>query len=343
MSKVLVLGATGMLGAYSSIALARAGHRVTAVSRRESDNGFFEAYGIPYLGGWELASGDTYRKLPTDVDAVVNMAGYMPAHGDASAMPYVRSIVEGTVFLCEWMRTQTKCRRILFNTTPADVAAHRGSEAIADDAPRSFPKDGGDHAVYAICKIAATDLLEHYQIAYQFRPCVFRHMTVFGWHPNATYHVNGRNTISPWRLILRRSLHGEPVEIWGDPKRRSELLYVDDFTRAIQAGVESDACGLFNLPGVRPYTLEEEFQTLIDVFSPEGKPSQKIYRPEKPVAPETLLRGEKAREALGWVPRVEWRDACMRIREEMRLGRFEKLWGPMDEEDRAADLPGTRG
>ena len=38
--KILVLGETGMLGAYSSLALSKAGHRVVAVSRRRTDNGF---------------------------------------------------------------------------------------------------------------------------------------------------------------------------------------------------------------------------------------------------------------------------------------------------------------
>ena len=323
-----------MLGAYSALALAESGHEVTGASRRESDGGFFSDYGVRYVGGWRLEDGGSYGKLPTDVDAVVNMAGYMPAHGDGSAMPYVETVVKGTVNLCEWMRTQTQCRRILFNTTPADVSAHRGPEAIDDDAVRGFPRDGGDHAVYAICKIAATDLLGHYQDAYGFLPCVFRHMTVFGWHPNAEYHVNGKRTVSPWRHVLRQCLKGAPVEIWGNPGRRSELLYVDDFTKAVLAGVEGTACGLYNLPGKRPYTLEEEFQTLIDVFSPTGRESQKKYLPEKSVAPETLLKGEKAMRELGWQAEIGWKEACLRMKKEMVSGRFEKLWGPADEADR---------
>ncbi len=267
MKHVLVLGATGMLGAYSALALKSAGYRVSAVSRRLSDNGFFAANDIPYTGGWDLADPATFDRLPTGIDAVVHMAGFMPAHGDASVLPYVKSIVEGTANVCEWMRTRTQCRRIVFNTTPADVAAHRGGSApIPDNAPRSWPRDGGDHAPYAVCKIAATDLLGVYQIACGFRPVVFRHMTVFGWHPDASFNVNGRSTVSPWRQVLRRCIAGHPIEIWGNPKRRSELLYIDDFTAAVRAAIESDAIGLFNLPGPRPYTLEEEFSALQNVF-----------------------------------------------------------------------------
>ena len=43
---VLVLGATGNLGAYSALALKEAGFEVVAAGRRASDNGFFRQHGI---------------------------------------------------------------------------------------------------------------------------------------------------------------------------------------------------------------------------------------------------------------------------------------------------------
>ena len=46
--KVLVLGATGNLGAYSAVALKNAGFDVIAAGRRESDNQFFKEQGIEY-------------------------------------------------------------------------------------------------------------------------------------------------------------------------------------------------------------------------------------------------------------------------------------------------------
>lgn len=333
MKNVLVLGATGMLGAYSALALRKAGFQVFAASRRPSDNGFFAAHDIPYAGGWDLTAPATFDRLPTDIDAVVHMAGFMPAHGDASVLPYVKSIVEGTANVCEWMRTRTRCRRIVFNTTPADVAAHRGPDPIPDDAPRSYPRDGGDHAPYAVCKIAAADLLGVYQFAHGFRPVVFRHMTVFGWHPDASFNVDGRPTVSPWRQVLRRCIAGRPVEIWGNPKRRSELLYVDDFTAAVRAAVESEVTGIFNLPGPRPYTLEEEFLALRDVFSSDPPPPV-VYRPDLPVGPESLLDGTKAQRELGWQAAVLWPEACRRIRAELVRNRFAPLWGEPAPEDR---------
>ena len=60
MKKVVVLGATGTLGAPISVHLKKLGYDVTAVGHRKSDNGFFADYGIEYL------SADISNKLDFD-------------------------------------------------------------------------------------------------------------------------------------------------------------------------------------------------------------------------------------------------------------------------------------
>ena len=188
MRKAIVFGATGQLGCYSTLALKDSGYDVIAVGRRPSDGGFFATKNIKFIGGFDISRIESFDLLPNDYfDAVVNMAGTMPAHADMNMMPYVQSIVVGTVNLCNWMK-RNGTKRIVFNTTPSDVVDYWDSTApIDDDAIRSFPKNGNDHAVYAICKRAATDILEHMRIAEGFEPCVFRHFMVYGWHPDAYY------------------------------------------------------------------------------------------------------------------------------------------------------------
>lgn len=336
--KVIVFGATGQLGCYSALALKKNGHEVVAVGRRDSDGGFFADNGIAYIGGVTLETEACFDKLPTDIDAVVNMAGTMPAHANMSPMPYVQSIVVGTVNLAEWMRTKTHAKRIVFNTTPSDVCEFFGKPIpIDDDAPRSFPKDGGDHAVYAICKSAAVDILEHYKYAYGFMPCVFRHFTVYGWHPDANYSVNGVRKVLPWRQIMRKCIAGDDVEVWGDPTFKKELLYIDDFTAAIVKAAEGDVCGLFNLSAVKHYTLEDQIQGMIEVFSPKSKTSKKIYRPDKPSTPQNILSPDKAKRILGWSAQVTWVEACKRMREEMLNNRFENIWGVVDPTDQISE------
>lgn len=326
--RILVLGATGQLGAYSALHLKCVGYDVVAVGHRNSDNGFFKTKDIEYIGGLSLENKEDYRKLPTDIDAVVHMAGTMPAHADVNPMPYVQSIIVGMVNLCEWLKNTTNCRRVVYNTTPSDVCAFFGNDIpVPKDAPRSFPKDGGDHAVYAIAKNAAVDILESYKYSDGISSCVFRHMTVYGYHPNPYYHLNGVKKILPWRILINQAIEGKTIEVWGDANRKKELLYIKDFTKAIELAVKSNVEGIYNLSGLRPYTMEEQIDGIIEAFSPINCVSKKTFCPEKQNTPQNLLDSSKTHEDLNWTPEYSWVAACQDMKSEMESEPLALLWG----------------
>lgn len=326
--KILVLGATGQLGAYTALHLSNIGHEIVAVGHRDADNGFFAARNISYIGDFSLEKESDYSKLPTDIDAVVHLAGTMPAHADASPMPYIQSIIVGMVNLCEWLKSETYCKRVIFNTTPSDVCAYFGTDyQVPNDAPRSFPKDGGDHAIYAIAKNAAVDILESYKYSAGISSCVFRHLTVYGYHPNPFYYLNGVKKILPWRLLVNNAIDGKTIEVWGDPNRKKELLYIKDFTKAIELALACMSEGIYNLSGYRPYTMEEQIDGIIEAFSPSDKKSAKVFRPDKPDTPQNLLDSSKTIENLKWYPSYTWVDACMDMKKEAEEEPLSLLWG----------------
>jgi len=332
MKKAIVLGATGQLGCYSALALKDEGYDVVAVGRRASDGGFFATRGIRFVGGFDIANQASFNLLPKEqYDVVVNMAGTMPAHADRQMMPYVQSIVVGTVNLCNWMKA-LGIKRIIFNTTPSDVVDYWGTiEPIDDDAIRSFPKNGNDHAVYAICKRAACDILEHESIADGFEPCIFRHFMVYGWHPDAYYYLDGEKRMLPWRSMIRRCINGQNIEVYGDSSRLKELLYIKDFSAAIVRAAETHICGIFNLPGYKPYPLEEMVDGIMKAFATQGV--KKIHRTDMPDTPQILLSGKKSKEVLGWEPQWTWEKACMDMRAESIENPIELMWGPVEKED----------
>lgn len=329
MKKALVFGATGQLGCYSALALKDAGYDVVAVGRRKTDNGFFATRGIHFVGNVTVENKESFNLLPTtEFDVVVNMAGTMPAHANRDMMPYVQSIVVGTVNVVEWMKTNG-CRRIIFNTTPSDVVDYWGTtDPIDDDAVRSFPKNGNDHAVYAICKRAATDILEHCQIADGFEPCVFRHFMVYGWHPVATYYLDGNERMLPWRSMIRKCIQGENVEIYGDTSRLKELLYIKDFSNAVVRAADTHICGIFNLPGYKPYSLKEMVDGIVNAFS-DGR-TKVIPRPDMPDTPQILLAHDKSEKVLGWKPEWTWEKACLDMKKESIENPVELMWGKND-------------
>ena len=332
MKNAVVFGATGQLGCYSAIALKEAGVNVYAVGRRNNDNGLLETKEFTFISGVDVCDKSTFDRLPKEkIDVVVNMAGTMPAHANRDMMPYVQSIIVGTVNITEWMKT-VECQRIIFNTTPSDTAECWGTTTpIDDDVVRSFPKNGNDHAVYAICKRAATDILEHLQICGEVKPCVFRHFMVYGWHPVATYFLEGKERMLPWRSMVRKCIQGENLEVYGDVTRKKELLYIKDFARAVVIAANNDACGIFNLPGYEPYSLDSMVDGIMNAFA-DGR-TEKHYRPDMPDTPQILLAHEKSKNVLGWEPVWTWEKACMDMRKECIENPMELLWGKNDELD----------
>ena len=326
MKKVLIFGATGHVGSNVAVYLKDIGYDVVAVGHRVSDGGFFATKNIRYIGGIANEKNSDFERLPTDIDVVVNLAGAMPAPANASPMPYIQSIVVGTVNICEWLRTKTSCKRIIFNTTPSDVIQYLNqSTPVPDYAPRSFPKDGGDHAVYAIAKNTAVDILEHYGIAYGFKPIIFRHDTIYTWSESPYYNINGVRKKLPWRLIVENSINGQTVEVWGNPKLKKCLLYVKDFCSAIECAIKTEHTGIYNLSGVRFYTMEEQIQGIIDVFGNKANPPTKKYCPEKPSTPMHLYADEKAKIELDWKPCWDWWKACEDMKKVMEEKPFHQL------------------
>ena len=157
-------------------------------------------------------------------------------------------------------------------------------------------------------------------------------MNIYGFHPSAKYFVDGVERVSPWRIIMRRAVSGECVEIYGDGSRKLELLSVYDFASAVTCAVGSDhnVFGMFNLAGTRPYTLEEEVLTIVEVF---GSDNMVTKAPNKPSRMETMLDRSKANHILGWTPVFGWRQTCIKIKEEFQSNRFIKLWGKVDPRD----------
>ena len=169
------------------------------------------------------------------------------------------------------------------------------------------------------------------QICGEVKPCVFRHFMVYGWHPVATYFLEGKERMLPWRSMVRKCIQGENLEVYGDVTRKKELLYIKDFARAVVIAANNDACGIFNLPGYEPYSLDSMVDGIMNAFA-DGR-TEKHYRPDMPDTPQILLAHEKSKNVLGWEPVWTWEKACMDMRKECIENPMELLWGKNDELD----------
>ena len=132
--------------------------------------------------------------------------------------------------------------------------------------------------------------------------------------------------------MIRRCINGQGIDVYGDPSRLKELLYIKDFAAAIVRAAETHICGIFNLPGYKPYSLDEMVDGIMHAFA--SKDAVKNYRPDMPDTPQILLSGKKSKEVLGWQAQWTWEAACLDMKKECMSNPIELMWGAVEEEDR---------
>ena len=327
MSKVLVLGATGNLGAYSAIALKDAGFDVIATGKRESDNGFFEEKGIEYYS-IDITEASSFDKfLDKDIKVVVDFAGELPSRCAFNPQKLIRTITEATVNVLEFMR-KAGAKKIIFPTTPYDLFhLHETGKPIDADAQRSYPATG-DHSIYAIAKNAAVDLIENYHNEFGIARFILRFFTIYQYHPNAYHYADGKMRMMPYRMLMERASKGEPISIFGDPNRVKEMVYIKDFTKVVVNSVKSDKeGGFYNIGSPHRVSLEDMIHGIVDIFSTEQNKSKISYDFTKPNTLQSILDWSKTRKELGYEPEYDYLAMLKDFKQEMENEPFAKLWG----------------
>lgn len=324
--KIVVLGATGGIGAYTILHLLETTqYELVAVGHRKNDNGFFETLGVDYQSV-DIADYSSLEALPkSDVYAVVNMAGVLPSVKYNPRL-FINSFTLGQLNVLEYMRS-VGCNKIISAQTPADLWYLQNTDApMPADAQRSFPPST-DHSIYTIAKNAAIDITDYYHNTYGIQRFILRFFNVYMYEPNPYYYVDGIKRMKSFRLLMDKASRGEDIEVWGDPTRSKEMLYVKDLAQLIKQCIESNrGGGVYNVGSPHQVTLEEQIDGIIEFFSNE-KVSRKIYRPDKPNALFNHLDISKTIEELGYNPQYNYIDWLKDYKEEERVNRFERLWG----------------
>lgn len=326
MKKILIFGATGSVGVYTSLTLKEKGYDVVAIGHRRNDNDFFKKYDIPYYPV-DIKDVATFEKLPKKFDQVIHFAGAMPARMRGyDPYAYVQSIVIGTLNILEYMRING-CSKIIFSQSIADILYKFGSlSPISDDVERRFPLNT-DHSVYSISKNAAVNLIEHYSAAYDFDRFILRLPTIYVYQPNPFYYVDGKEKWMGYRYIINQAIKGETLEIWGDPSSAKEMVYVKDFVQLVEKCVEANhKGGIYNVGCGRPIAIAEQIKIIADVFQREKK-SDIVFCPQKPSSPQFVLDISKARRELGYEPQYDFRSMMEDFKRDMEIEPFAQLWG----------------
>lgn len=330
MKTIIIFGATGGIGAYTALHLHESKkYKVIAVGNRKSDNGFYEQYGIPYYSV-DVSQYESFACLPTNnIDTVINMAGVLPAR-NYDPRSFIRTFTMGQLNILEYM-CSVGCDKIISAQTPADLwYLQNTSTPMPADAQRSFPPST-DHSIYTIAKNAAIDITEYYHNTFGISRFILRFFNVYMYHPNAYYFVDGIKRMISYRLLINRAKKGDTIEVWGDPTRSKEMLYVKDLSQLILQCIElKHKGGIYNVGSLEQVSLEEQIDGIIEVFT-DNKKSTKIYCPNKPDALYNHLDITKTIEELQYKPQYSYIEWLKDFKIEEKNNKFKRLWGTEDD------------
>lgn len=322
--KILIFGATGNIGIYLTDYLNTIDgneYEIIAIGRRNTD--FFEKKGIKYIC-MDIMDKLAYSKLPVEnVYAAVHLANMLPARMEGeNPYTYFDVNVQGTINILEYLK-RVKANRILFTQSYADIAGHWGiNKILKPDMPRSL-RYTGDHALYAISKCAAQDIIEYYHQTYGIRNFILRLPNIYMYSPEEYYYVDGVKKLISYRYIIKRAMNGEPIELWGDPTKQRDIIYIKDLCQLIYKIIIADMDkGIYNAGTGIGTSFIDQIQGIIDIFSPYNKKSQIIMRPDMPSAMEYIMDIENARIELGYSPEYNYKDYLRDYKKEMENNRF---------------------
>jgi UDP-glucose 4-epimerase len=126
--------------------------------------------------------------------------------------------------------------------------------------------------------------------------------------------------------MIEKALKGEQLEVWGDPERAKDIVYVKDFNQMVIKAIASpSAQGVYNVATGVATTLDQQVRGIAEVFSPKDRPSAIVYRPDRPSQASYLYHISKAKRDLGYEPSYSYLDMLHDMRREMTGDRFKHL------------------
>ncbi|PZR52184.1 SDR family NAD-dependent epimerase/dehydratase [Xylanimonas oleitrophica] len=301
--RALVTGGAGFVGSHVCEALLAAGHEVVAVDSMISGTPSNVA-GIARHPGFRLLRRDVSTGLSTslvgEVDLVLHLAcPASPADYLAHPLETLDVSSRGTRSALDVARA-CGARFVLASTSEVygDPLVHPQREEYWGNVNPVGPR-----SVYDEGKRFAEALTAAVRRAEGVNTGIVRIFNTYG--PRMRGH-DGR--VVP--TFVRQALDGEPLTVAGDGSQTRSLCYVDDLVEGLLRFASTDDPGPVNLGNPEELTVRQIARDVIEATG-STSPLEQIDLP----ADDPKVRCpdiSRARELLGWEPKVRWREGLQR-------------------------------
>jgi UDP-glucuronate decarboxylase len=297
----MITGGAGFLGSHLCERVLERGHEVVCV-----DNFFTGSKrNIEHLIGnprFELLRHDVTFPLYVEVDEIFNLAcPASPVHYQYDPVQTTKTSVHGAInMLGLAKRVRAKILQASTSEVYGDPSVHPQREEYWGNV-----NPIGIRACYDEGKRCAETLFFDYHRQHKLRIKVMRIFNTYGprMHPN-----DGRVVSN----FIVQALNGSDITLYGDGLQTRSFCYVDDLIDGMRRLMDTgdEVTGPINVGNPVESTIRELAETIIEMT---GSKSQMIFRPLP--ADDPLQRCPdigKARDVLGWEPRVALRQGLQR-------------------------------
>jgi UDP-glucose 4-epimerase len=124
------------------------------------------------------------------------------------------------------------------------------------------------------------------------------------------------------RQLIDNATNGETIEVWGNPERQKDMVYVKDLCQMLyKACFVKREEGFYNVGTGVGTSLIDQIKGMIEVFG-EGKESRLVFCPTKPNAPQYIMNIDEAINELGYHPKYSYKEMLVDMKKERDLDRF---------------------
>jgi len=302
---ILLTGAAGFIGSWTAKKLLSLGYNVVGVDNlndyydvrlkqhrldilNEQKGFHFHRLDIENFGALEVLF-DMYK-----FDAVINLAARAGVrYSIENPFVYYNTNTNGTVNLLELCKKHKVDKFVLASTS----SLYAGQEMpFTEDKPVNTPI-----SPYAASKKGAEVSCYTYHYLFGIDVTVVRYFTVYG--------PAGRPDMSIFRFIKQIDA-GEPIIIYGDGSQSRDFTYVEDIAEGTVRSLKKVGYEIINLGNNNPNKLSEAIRYIEDYI---GKKAVYEYRPfHKADMLATWANIEKAKNILGWMPKVDLKEGIKR-------------------------------
>ena len=303
MANYLVTGAAGFIGRSIAAALLKRGDNVRGVDsfitgKRANLTGL-EA--MEFIDG-DLADPAVCAKACAGVEVVFHEAALASVpRSVADPAATNRNCVDATVNLLVAARA-AGARRVMY----------AGSSSVYGDTP-TLPKREdmlpNPISPYAVAKLAGEHYMSAFTRVYGLETVTLRYFNVFGPFQDPTSHYSGVLAI-----FCRKLLAGEQPTIYGDGEQSRDFTFIENVVAAnllaADAPAEKVSGKMMNVATGAAVTLNQVFEILRELTGYSGNPA--YAEPRSGDIKHSLADISRARELLGYVPQVDFREGIRR-------------------------------